>query len=224
MSGRPYDAVRTMVEGHGGTMVYEHEGYRHGAWVVRIGDQSVIFEASGNQWFPFLDELHVPLRRYPKHYGDYSGDLVPDAEERLLSLLHGELPADEAEGLAALIEQAKWKFGWTYARTYPHEYTTKDLCSLEDHARLIDCIERYGAVERFGNERRRYFYFEERKFWHMGDPYSDDPEERPNVINRTWVDVRRHADNVKHVWGPEEVELQQRLWEIQLQKNTDRPR
>jgi len=56
----------------------------------------------------------------------------------------------------------------------------------------------------------------------MGEPYSDDPELRPNVINRTWVDVRRHAENVKHRWTVEEVELQQRLWEIQLEKSTDR--
>jgi len=38
---------------------------------------------------------------------------------------------------------------------------------------------------------------------------------------RTWVDVRRHADNVKHVWTAEEVDLQMRLWEIQLEKSTD---
>jgi hypothetical protein len=55
----------------------------------------------------------------------------------------------------------------------------------------------------------------------MGEPYSEDPEKWPNVINRTWIDVRRHAENVKHVWTAEEIELQQRLWEIQLEKSTD---
>lgn len=54
----------------------------------------------------------------------------------------------------------------------------------------------------------------------MGEPFSDDPEKWPNVINRTWLDVRRHAENVRHRWTPEEVELQQRLWEIQLEKAT----
>ena len=57
----------------------------------------------------------------------------------------------------------------------------------------------------------------------MGDPYSSDSEERPNVINRTWVDVRRHEENVMHSsWTPEEIELQKRMWEIQLEKTTDR--
>ncbi len=57
----------------------------------------------------------------------------------------------------------------------------------------------------------------------MGEPYSEDPEKRPNVINRAWVDVRRHAANVKHRWTHEEVELQMRLWEIQRAKSTDNP-
>jgi len=52
----------------------------------------------------------------------------------------------------------------------------------------------------------------------------ENPEDWPNVINRTWVDVRRHAVNVKHRWTAEEVELQMRLWEIQLEKSTDRPK
>lgn len=130
------------------------------------------------------------------------------------------------EGIAKIIERTTWKFAWTAARTYPHEYTTKTKgrCSPEDHARLIDCIERYGVKERFGNDLRKYLYFEDRKYWHMGDPRSEDPEKRPNVINRAWVDVRRHAANVRHRWTEEEVQLQIRLWEIQLEKTTDRPR
>jgi hypothetical protein len=111
------------------------------------------------------------------------------------------------------------------ARTFPHEYTTKTKgrCAPDDHARLIDCIERYGVRERFGDNWRNYFHFQDRKYWHMGDPYSSDPEEQPNVINRTWVDVRRHEENVRYgSWTDEEIELQKRIWEIQLEKTTDR--
>jgi hypothetical protein len=211
-------------------MVYERKGYRYGAWVIRIGGRSAIIEASGNQSFPELDQLHIPRGPNPRHWGDYLNELVPDAEARLLSMMGSSdsrsecLPDDEMEELAQLIQRTRWRFAWTYARTYPHEYTTKDFCSPEDHAKLIDCIERYGVVERFGNSRRKYFYFEERKYWHMGEPHSDDPDKWPNVINRTWVDVRRHAENVRHRWTAEEVEPQMRLWEIQLEKTTDRPK
>jgi hypothetical protein len=210
-------------------MAYERSGYRHGAWVIRIGESSAIVEAGGSQSFPELDRLYVPRVPNPGHWGDYLDELVPNAETQLLSMLGissgdgPESPSDEEiSELAQIIERTRWRFSWTLARTYPHEYTTKALCSPEDHARLIDCIERYGVIERFGSSRRKYFHFEERKYWHMGEPYSEDSEKWPNVVNRTWLDVRRHAANVEHRWTAEEVELQMRLWEIQLEKSTDR--
>jgi hypothetical protein len=228
MSNRVYGSVRSVVERLGGSMVYERGGYRHGAWVIKIGEKSVTIEAGGNRSFPQLDCLYVPRVPDPRHWDDYSDELVPDAETQLLSMLgiSGNEPEhllDEMKELTRLIERTKWKFAWTYARTYPHEYTTKALCSSEDHATLIDCIERQGIIERFGNSRRKYFY-SKRKYWHMGVPHSENPEDWPDVINRTWVDVRRHAANVRHVWTAEEVELQMRLWEIQLEKSTDRPK
>jgi hypothetical protein len=228
VSDRAYKSIRSLVESLGGSMVYKRKGYRHRAWVIKLGGNSVTIEAVGNRSFPELDRLYVPRVPDPSHWDDYLDELVPDAKTQLLSRLG--IAGNEPEGLSArktkelaqLIERTKWKFAWTYARTYPHEYTTKKMCCPADHARLIDCIERYGVIERFGDSRRKYFYFEERKYWHMGEPYSEDAEKQPNVINRTWVDVRRHAANVKHRWTVEEVELQMRLWEIQLEKNADR--
>lgn len=227
MSDRAYRSIRSIVERLGGSMVYQRKGYRYGAWVIRIGENRVTIEASGNRSFPQLDRLYISQFPDPRHWDDYSDELVPDAETQLLSIL-GILkngpkrhPSEDMNGLAQLIERTRWKFSWTYARTYPHEYTTKKLCNPEDHAKLIDLIKQYGIIERFGKSRRKYFYFEERKYWHMGEPNSEDPEKWPNVINRTWVDVRRHASNVKHRWTPEEIELQMRLWEIQLEKSTD---
>jgi hypothetical protein len=228
-TNRAYASIRSLVERLGGSMVYQREGYRYGAWLIRLGEKSLTIEARGNRTFPELDQLHVPRVPEPSAWDDYSKELVPDAESRLLGLLglsgrEVVLTAGEVEDLEKRIGRAKWKFAWTYARTYPHEYTTKALCATEDHRLLIDRIERSGVVERFGKSHRKYFYFGERKYWHMGDPNSDDPEQWPNVINRTWVDVRRHAENVNHVWTPEEVELQMRIWEIQLEKSTDRPK
>lgn len=222
MADPPYGPIRTLVERLGGSMVYEREGYRYGAWVIRLGEQCLLVEAHGEQSFPALDKLYGPPVLQPRHWDDYNGVLVPEAKRRLLALLG--IPPEDASGLAPLIERTKWRFAWTYARTYPHEYTTLKFCRADDHAWLIDCIEQQGVLERFGNSQRKYLHFEERKYWHMGDPSSADPEQWPNVINRTWVDVRRHAANVAHVWTPEEVELQQRIWEIQLEKVTDHPK
>jgi len=223
MESRAYDLVRSMVERLGGSMTFEHEGYRYGAWVIKIGKNTLVIKAGGNRSFPELDQLYTPRVKDPKHWDDYYETLIEDAEKQLYALLSiPYFPDEKREKLTQLIERTKWKFAWTYARTYPHEYTTKALCKTADHSKLIDTIEKYGIIQRFGDSYRKYFYFEDRKYWHMGEPDSDDPEEQPNVINRTWVDVRRHAENVKHRWTEEEVELQQRLWEIQLEKSTDR--
>src|SRR5665647_1243991 len=104
MPARAYDAVRANVERLGGTMTYERRGFPHGAWVIRIGDKSATIEAGGNRSFPALDGLYVPGVPHPQHWDDYSGELLPDAEARLLSLLRAEHSPDQAEGLAALIE------------------------------------------------------------------------------------------------------------------------
>lgn len=219
MTGRAYDLVRTLVESLGGTMVYEKSGFPHGAWVINLGEKSKVFEAKGDQSFPELDKLHLPKVKKPRRWEDYQNELQPDAKSRLFVTMGlPPVPEDLLEELGQIVERAMWEFAWSYARTLPHEYTTKAHCQLEDHATLIDYIEKYGIVEPFNQYRSKYLYYGERKYWHMGDPTSEDPEQQPNVINRTWIDVKRHAENVKHAWTAEEVELQQRIWEIQLEK------
>ena len=94
------------------------------------------------------------------------------------------------------------------------------MCTPEDHARLIDLVERYAVVKSFGKIKNKYLYFQDRKYWHMGNPNSDYPEDWPNVINRTGEDARHHAADVSHRWTGEEVELQMRIWEIQIEKQT----
>jgi len=93
-------------------MTYERKGYRHGAWVIRIGESSVTIEAGGSRSFPELDRLYVPRVPDPMHWDDYSDELVPNAETQLLSMLgiSGNrpecLPDDEVKGLAQIIERS----------------------------------------------------------------------------------------------------------------------
>jgi hypothetical protein len=85
---RAYDAVRAIVERLGGTMVYEREGYPYGAWVIKVAGKQATVVAGGNTSFPELDGLYVPATPQPRHWDDYTDDLVSDAEARLLALLH----------------------------------------------------------------------------------------------------------------------------------------
>ena len=88
MEKRAYGAVRAIVERLGGTMVYEREGYTHGAWVIKVAGKQDAIVAEGNASFPRLDGLYVPATPQPRHWDDYTADLVSDAEARLLALLH----------------------------------------------------------------------------------------------------------------------------------------
>ncbi|HMN11981.1 MAG TPA: hypothetical protein PKD55_06615 [Bellilinea sp.] len=216
-----YQKVRSLLEKLGGTMDFLREGYPHGAWNLTLNGKQKIIEASGNRSFPELDHLYIPKIRKPKHWEDYLNELAPDAEARLMSYFGlSKMSAEQEEKVETAIGRSRWKFAWTYARTYPHEYTKKDMSTEEDHALIIESIEQFGVIESFGKFSNKYLRVGERKYWHMGDPYSSDPAEQPNIINRTWLDVKRHAENVKHRWTPEEVELQTRIWEIQLEKKS----
>ena len=87
MPERAYGLIRDIVERLGGSMTYEREGYRYGAWVIRVGESNVTIEAGGNGSFPELDQLYVPRVPNPKGWDDYLDELVPDAETKLLSML-----------------------------------------------------------------------------------------------------------------------------------------
>ena len=145
--------------------------------------------------------------------------MVPNAYAQIVKLFGlGELPQGESAQLINAIENSKWKFAWTYARTLPHEYTKKAISQEDDHSLIISMIEKYGIVIPWKMYKNKYLFFGNRKYWHMGNPYSSNPEDHPNIINRMWLDVRNHRENVSHVWTAEEVELQMRLWEIQMEK------
>src|SRR5450756_2472105 len=109
-----YDSIQALVERLGGTMIYQRAGYRYGAWIITIGEQRAVLEASGNRSFPPLDTLYVPRVPHPKHWDDYKNELVPDAEAGLMALL-GSCELEESGELARLIERTKWRFSWTLA-------------------------------------------------------------------------------------------------------------
>jgi hypothetical protein len=87
LDGRAYGDLRAIIERHGGSMVYERAGYRHGAWIISLRGKQAKIEASGNRSFPPLDTLYQTSHPNPEHWDDYDGPLVEDAEAKLLALL-----------------------------------------------------------------------------------------------------------------------------------------
>jgi hypothetical protein len=82
-----YGKLRDIIEHRGGTMIYQREGYRYGAWVISLNGQTATIEATGEHRFPALDRLHVPKVANPVSWDDYRSVLVEGAEEQLLALL-----------------------------------------------------------------------------------------------------------------------------------------
>lgn len=87
MKRRIYGELRDIVESRGGSMIYERGGFRHGAWVIRLGEKTAVIEASGNRSFPVLDRLYETTHPRPVRWDGYDGPLREDATQKLLALL-----------------------------------------------------------------------------------------------------------------------------------------
>jgi len=84
---RAYGKLRDIIERHGGSMTYQRQGFRHGAWEITLHGKSAVIPATGSRSFPTLDRLFVPVVPTPTTWDDYCDELVADAERRLLALL-----------------------------------------------------------------------------------------------------------------------------------------
>jgi hypothetical protein len=118
-----------------------------------------------------------------------------------------------------LVADSDWRFAKTYVESYPHEYTLKQWTDADAFSRAIECIEYWGAVESFWRAERKYLYVDERKYWHMGNAASENPDERPTLINRTWLDVSRYRENARAL-GYDSASLDQLVgrWTSLLEK------
>ncbi len=71
-------------------MWYEREGAPGGRWIVALQGRTREFISNG-AGFPELDRLYVPRVAAPSHYSDYTNELLPEAADELMKLLHGSL-------------------------------------------------------------------------------------------------------------------------------------
>ena len=104
---------------------------------------------------------------------------------------------EELQWFREFVVESRWRFARTYVDSYPHEYTVQRWGDAEKFWRAILCIERWGVVERFWSAERKYVYVDDRKYWHMGDPSSEEPDARPTLINCTWLDVSRYREDAR---------------------------
>jgi hypothetical protein len=101
----------------------------------------------------------------------------------------------DLEYFRTFVTASRWRFARTYVDSYPHEYTLGRWVDAIAFSKAVECIEQWGVVESFWRSERKYLYVDERKYWHMGNAASENPDERPTLINRTWLDVSRYRGN-----------------------------
>ena len=111
----------------------------------------------------------------------------------------------DVKWFAGFVVNSRWRFAKTYVESYPHEYTLENWGEVEAFRTAILCIERWGVSEMFWNTRRKYLYVDDRKYWHMGNASSENTEDRPTLINRTWLDVAQYRDHAKNLGYDGEV-------------------
>lgn len=117
------------------------------------------------------------------------------------------------------VQDSRWKFAKTYVESYPHEYTLEDWGSAADFSQAILCIERWGIVRPFYSSRRKYLEVDGAQYWHMGDTSSDDPDDQPGLINRSWLDLIRYRDDARRLgYTDEEIDSLVLRWAALLEK------
>ena len=87
MARSAYIELIDIIKKNGGEMYFERTGHpQGGAWIARIENKEATFYSNG-KGFPKLDKLYIPKVNPPKHYRDYSFELIKDAEKKLLEYL-----------------------------------------------------------------------------------------------------------------------------------------
>jgi len=125
----------------------------------------------------------------------------------------------DLQEFTAFVADSRWRFAKTYVESYPHEYTLDRWGDVDRFWRAIVCIERHGVVESFWSVSRKYLYVDERKYWHMGDQASEKPEDRPGLINRSWLDVSAYREEASLVgYGGQDLDRLVGRWKLLLEK------
>lgn len=97
------------------------------------------------------------------------------------------------------VNQVRWQYAKTYP-TAPHEYTCLDW-NQKLHAKMVDFayfVKINGYTEIFGKCAFRCLNIGEYKYWTM-----DDPWDKTDLINRTFVDNDKRMEVIGFVQTPD---------------------
>ncbi len=93
--------------------------------------------------------------------------------------------------LKKFIENQKWIFAKTYAKTYPHEYIVQERVDNNLYLELANHIDTFGYENFFYQKKQIYFDYNDFTYWHM-----------ENLINRCVIADTYH-ERIKNGRLPE---------------------
>lgn len=111
-------------------------------------------------------------------------------------------PLADAERWARFVASRRFTFAKSYARTYPHEWTSAKAGADTEFMWAVEYLRRAGKVETFWGIKGDYLYFNGHKYWTMGAP-----SQETEVINRCYPNPLDHAAQVPGGLGERQAEV-----------------
>ena len=81
--------------------------------------------------------------------------------------------------ILSFVDNSKWIFAKTYAKTWPHEYIVRDQVDEDSFVELVEHIRDHGDLGKFYTKDITYLDYSNLVYWTMGDRI-----EETTVINR----------------------------------------
>lgn len=156
------------------------------------------------KWGLFYEDKKDHKQHLTEDFKPLIFDTESEAKTKLDAIEAERRSEDSAEAFSVeeaktFVENRKWKFATTYAKTAPHEYLVKKWLSEDERRlfeRLVQTINKESVVGYFYGHKNNYLILGDYYYWYMVDCY---PENLAvDLINRTTTDYLEFRDGAYH--------------------------
>ncbi len=145
-------------------------------WAVKLADRITNLQSPPPNWnkekrSKYLDQAKLILKEL-YNGNEYLANRLKEKIEEYKKYLN-KITLNLSNDLKKFIEEQKWTFAKTYAKTWPHEYIVQEKVDNKKYIKLAAHIDTQGYESNFYNTKQIYYDFNGYTYWHM-----------ENIINR----------------------------------------
>lgn len=145
-------------------------------WAVKLADRITNLQPPPLHWTNdkrknYLDQAKLILKEL-NNGNEYLANRLKEKIEEYKKYFN-KITLNLSDDLKKFIEEQKWTFAKTYAKTWPHEYIVQQKVDNEKYLKLAAHIDSQGYESNFYNTKQIYYDFKGFTYWHM-----------ENIINR----------------------------------------